>query len=332
MLPKTCLLLLCLLAHSLLSFGQLKTPADFGYRHLRMRYQRDTVDILVLSKKGEEGKRKPVVFLAQGSTPRPVILYDEKGAFRLIPIQMDSLLARYHLVVVAKPGMPLVGDTRQLGPGGFAGNLKTGLLPAKYCQNNHLTYYVQRNYAVLRYLVRQPWVQADDITAMGHSEGSAIVARMARRPRHLRRVIYLSGSPLGRILTQVSGSRMDSDSVGAAYLFNRWRQVVAAPNEVACYGDSNRLIYSLSTPANPLDDLLHSRLPVFVGYGTRDPAAMQNDYLQLEAMRRAKTNLTFHAYLEVEHNFFGFTNGQVDYEKGQWDRVARDFLSWMRAK
>ncbi|RZA06236.1 MAG: hypothetical protein EOO68_05320 [Moraxellaceae bacterium] len=53
MLPKTCLLLLSLLAHSLLSFAQPKTPADFGYRHLRMRYQRDTVNILVLSKKGE---------------------------------------------------------------------------------------------------------------------------------------------------------------------------------------------------------------------------------------------------------------------------------------
>lgn len=321
-----------LLASSLAARAQPKTPADFGYRHLTMRYQRDTVNILVLSKKGEELKRKPVFLFVQGSTPRPVILYDAEGPYRLLPIHMDSLLARYHLVVVAKPGMPLVGDLRQLGPGGFAGDLKTGLLPAKYCQNNYLTYYVQRNQAVLRYLVRLPWVQANDITAMGHSEGSAIVARMARHPRHLRRIIYLSGSPLGRILTQVSGSRIDSDSASAAYLFNRWHQVIAAPNEVDCHGDSNRLVYSLSTPANPLEDLLHSRLPIFIGYGTRDPAALQNDYLQLEAIRRHKTNLVFHAYLDVEHNFFGFTKGQLDYEKGQWDRVARDFLTWIRAK
>jgi dienelactone hydrolase len=330
MLPKTCLLLLSLLAHSLLSFAQPKTPADFGYRHLRMRYQRDTVDILVLSKKGEELQRKPVFFYAQGSTPRPIVLYDEKGPYRLFPIKMDSLLARYHLVVVSKPGMPLVGDLRTLGPGGFAGDLKTGLLPTKYCQHNYLEYYVRRNNVVLRYLTRQPWVQANDITAMGHSEGSSIVARMARHPHHLRRIIYLSGSPLGRILTQVSGARLASDSVGTDYLLKRWQQVVAAPKEIDCHGDSNRLISSLSTPPNALADLLHSRLPIFIGYGTRDPAALQNDYLRLEAIRHHRSKLSFHAYLEVEHNFFGSTNGQLDYEKGQWDRVARDFLAWMK--
>lgn len=327
---KIYLLLLLVFCAGLTARAQPKTPADFGYRHLTMRYQGDTVNILVLSRKGEELKRKPLFFYAQGSTPRPVILYDEKGPYRLIPIQMDSLLARHHLVVVSKPGMPLLGDLRALGPGGFAGDLKTGLLPTKYCQHNYLEYYVRRNNAVLRYLTRQPWAQADDITAMGHSEGSAIVARMVRHPHHLRRVIYLSGSPLGRILTQVSGGRLASDSAGAAYLFNRWQQVVAVPNEIDCHGDSNRLIYSLSTPSNPLDDLLRSRLPIFIGYGTRDPAAFQNDYLHLEAIRRHKTNLAFHAYLDVEHNFFGFTNGEIDYEKGQWDRVARNFLAWIR--
>ena len=325
-------LLLLLLAGTLSVRAQPKTPADFGYRHLTMRYQGDTVNILVLSKKGEELMRKPVFFLAQGSTPHPVVLYDEHGAYRQLPIKMDSLLAHCHLVVVSKPGLPLVGDLRKLGPGGFVGNIQTGLLPAKYCQHNYLEYYVHRNKAVLRYLARQTWVQADDITAIGHSEGSAIVARMARHPRHLRRIIYLSGSPLGRILTQVSGGRLDGDSAAVAYLFKRWQQVVAAPNEIDCHGDSNRLIASLSTPSNPLEDLMHSRLPIFVGYGTRDPAALQNDYLQLEAIRRHKTNISVHAYLDVEHNFFGFTNGHLDYEKGQWDRVARDFLTWMRAK
>ncbi|RZL14473.1 MAG: hypothetical protein EOO62_05370 [Hymenobacter sp.] len=319
-----------MLTSTLAARSQSKTPADFGYRHLTMRYQRDTVHILVLSKKGEELKRKPLLFFAQGSTPSPVVLYDEGGPYRLLPIKMDSLLARCHLAVVAKPGLPLVGDLRTLGPGGSVVDLKTGLLPTKYCQHNYLEYYVQRNNAVLRYLTRQPWVQADDITAIGHSEGSSIVARMARHPRHLRRVIYLSGSPLGRILTQVSGGRLDSDSAAVAFLMKRWQQVVAAPGEIDCHGDSNRLIASLSTPSNPLEDLLHSRLPIFVGYGTRDPAALQNDYLALEAIRRRKANVSPHAYLEVEHNFFGFTNGQLDYKKGQWDRVARDFLAWMK--
>lgn len=325
------LLLLLGLSYTITGFAQTKTPADFGYQHLQMRYQADTVHILVLSKKGDEKKRKPVFFFAQGSTPSPVVLYDEQGPYRLIPIQMDSLLTRYHFVVVGKPGLPLVGNIKQLGPGGSVADPKTGLLPAKYCQHNYLEYYVQRNQAVLRYLTRQPWVQADDITAMGHSEGSTVVARMARQPNHLRRVIYLAGSPLGRILTQISGARIASDSTGAESLFQRWQQVVAAPDETACQGDSNHLIASLSSTQTPLDDLLHSKIPVFVGYGTRDRSALLNDYLRLEAIRQHKTNFSFHSYPDVEHNFFGFTNGQIDYEKGQWDRVARDFLFWMKS-
>ena len=61
---KNYLLLVLLCCASLASRAQPKTPADFGYRHLRIRYQRDTVDILVLSQKGEELKRTPVFFYA----------------------------------------------------------------------------------------------------------------------------------------------------------------------------------------------------------------------------------------------------------------------------
>ena len=49
-------------------------------------------------------------------------------------------------------------------------------------------------------------------------------------------------------------------------------------------------------------------------------------------IRAAKNNFTFRAYPAVEHNFFGFTDGKVDYDKSHWDEVARDFLTWMRAK
>jgi dienelactone hydrolase len=328
---RSFLFLLLGLSATLTGFAQVKTPADFSYQHLQMRYQADTVHILVLSEKGEEKQRKPIFFFAQGSTPSPVVLYDEQGPYPLIPIRMDSLLTHYHLVVVGKPGLPLVGNIKQLGPGGSVADPKTGLLPVKYCQHNYLEYYVRRNQAVIRYLTRQPWVQANDITAMGHSEGSTVVARMARQSTQLCRVIYLAGSPLGRMLTQLSAARIARDSVGATNLFQRWQQVVAAPDEIACQGDSNYLIASLSSAQTPLDDLLHSKIPVFVGYGTRDRSTLLNDYLRLETIRHHKPNFSFHAYPEVEHNFFGFTDGQIDYEKGQWNKVAGDFLSWMKS-
>lgn len=327
-------LLLVLLHRTLIGLAQPKTPADFGYRHLTMRYQRDTVHILVLSRKGEEMQRKPVFFFAQGSLPRPVILYDAKGPYRPIPIQLDSLLARCHLVVVSKPGIPLTGDVKQLGPGATYTDPKTNLPPPAYCQRNYLEYYVQRNARVLCYLARLPWVQANDITAMGHSEGAPIVARMARHPTHLRRIIYLNGSSLGRMLTMLPGSGPDSDTTGNAAAFQRWRLIVAAPQAYDCTqpGDSPLTTASFSERQTPIEDFRHCRIPVFVGYGTLDPAAVANDYLHLEMIRAGKTNFIFRAYPAVEHNFFGFTDGKVDYEKSHWDEVAHDFLAWMQTK
>jgi dienelactone hydrolase len=250
----------------------------------------------------------------------------------VLPIRLDTLLARCHLVVVSKPGIPLTGDVRQLGPGGSYTDSKTGLPPVAFCQHNYLAYYVRRNAAVLRYLARQPWADAHDITALGHSEGAPIVTRMARHPTLLRRVIYLNGSSLGRMLTMVTAGAT-GDTTGSASAYQRWQHIVAAPSACDCTqpGDSPRTTASFSEAQTPVADFRHCRIPVFVGYGTLDPAAVSNEYLHLEMIRAGKRAFTFRAYPGVEHNFFGFTNGQVDYDKAHWDDVARDFLAWMRA-
>jgi hypothetical protein len=328
---KNCLLLLLLFCAGRPALAQPKTPADFGYRHLTMRYQRDTVHILVLAKKGEELKRKPIFLFVQGSLSKPVILYDDKGAFPMLPFETDTLLTRYHLVEISKPGIPLLADTKTLTPDYAYLDPTTGQVPLAYCQRNYLAYYVARDAAALRYLARQPWVQADDITAMGHSEGSNVVARLARKPGPLRRVVYLSGSPLGRMLTVIAGNRQEADSLGAENNFAYWKEVVARPKQNNCLGDTHLLVSSLSSTQTPLDDFSHSKIPVFVGYGTRDRSALLEDYLRLEMIRAGKTNLTFRAYPGLEHNFMGFTNGAVDHTKWNWDRVAHDFFTWMKS-
>ena len=324
-----------LLAGALVARAQPKTPADFGYRHLRMRYQRDTVDVLVLSKKGEELKRKPLLFLAQGSLPKPLLILGEKGPYSVFVFAgpTSQYLDNYHLAIAGKPGVPVVASTKALQPNFTYNDPRTGLPPVAYCQRNYLEYYAARNHAVLRYLARQPWVDGHNISAVGHSEGSAVVARMARHPGPLRHVIYLNGSPLGKLLIITTGLRKsDADSTIAENELLHWRQVVANPRVCDCTipNDSNLNLASFSEVNNPLQDFLHTRIPVFVGYGTRDDAVIQNDYLRLEATRAGKTNLTFRAYPGLEHNFAGFTNGQVDYDKWHWDRVARDFFAWMK--
>src|SRR5437870_5506481 len=84
--------------------GQLKSPADYGFRHLQMLYSGDTVDILIRSAKGEETKKKPLFLFCQGSLPIPLIItYHENGREGIygVPVfKPDSLAKEYHIVLI----------------------------------------------------------------------------------------------------------------------------------------------------------------------------------------------------------------------------------------
>ncbi|MBC8644615.1 hypothetical protein H9W95_12800 [Flavobacterium lindanitolerans] len=56
--------IIMLLFSKIYSYSQ-KIPEDFGYRHIAMKYQDDPVDIIVISKKGEEKLAKPVFFFCR---------------------------------------------------------------------------------------------------------------------------------------------------------------------------------------------------------------------------------------------------------------------------
>ena len=91
-----------------------RTPEEFGYRHLVVLFGKDSVDVLVQSKKGEEKLRKPLLLWCQGSLPTPLILVDKGGPYRVFPFispaGADSLAATCHLATIGKPGIALLAD------------------------------------------------------------------------------------------------------------------------------------------------------------------------------------------------------------------------------
>jgi len=301
-----------------------------GFRRLVVMVGRDSVEVLVQSPQGQEQARKPVLLWVQGSLPRPLIMYDERGAYGVFPFLKQTARLDCHVVVISKPGIPLVADIRALDGSKSFVNSTTHTPPAYYCQRNYLDYYVRRDEAVLRFLKKQPWVNATHVVAAGHSEGSTVVAHLAAVPGLLSRAVYLSGNPLGRMLSNLVEAREDEaagDTAAVPQMFRYWREVVAAPTRMDCTpGDHNRATYQFS--AAPMAELLRARVPLFIGYGGRDKAVVANDYLRLEALRLGKINLTFRDYPGREHNFFGLKDGRVNYDDFYWDRVGEDFLAW----
>ena len=319
------LLLLLLLNYR--SFAQTtptpRPPEAFGYRRLVVMFGRDSVQLLLLSKPGEEKQKKPLLFWELGSIPTPLVLYDERGAFPVFPFHPKKVLESCHLAIISKPGIPLTFDVTGLNPNVI---FRERQPPAYYCARNYLGYYVRRDEAVLRYLKKQPWVEAGRVVIGGHSQGSAVVAHLAAVPGLVSRAVYLSGNPLGRHMSMLAESRQAADTAGVGYTFRRWQAVVADPTRADCQGDDPRNTYGFGASLMP--ELLRTQVPMFVGFGTLDAGVAGDDYLRLETIRQHRTNFTFREYLGREHNFVGVKNGQPDYDDFYWDRVGEDFLRW----
>jgi len=317
-------------------FAQKTKAEDFGFRHLQILYNSDTVDILIKSKKGEELKRKPFFLFCQGSLPQPLIKKNGAKLYSVFPFETDSLEKDYHLVIISKPYIPLVAEANTLGPDFIYLDPKTGKIPKNYSNRNLLDYYVDRNLKVIDFLEALPYADSTKLIVAGHSEGSTIASKLALKSEKVTRLIYASGCPFGRIMAMIGQDRAtETDTDSTRYgesEFDYWEQVVNDKNNMDdSNGDTNKATYDFSEPA--IHYLEKLTIPVLICYGTKDFCAPYNDYLHVEMLRQQKKNFTFKAYIGLEHNFFPLTaNGQPNYDQFNWNKVANDWWRWTKQK
>ena len=311
-------------------FGQTKTPEDFGFRHIVYQYKTDNVDILIKSKKGEESLKKPILFFCQGSLARPLIIYDENGSYGVFPFNPDSLAEKFHLVIVCKPYIPLIAKANTLSHDyTYVDNV--GKYPKEYSNRNLLSYYTQRNIAIIKYLRKQKWGSATKFVVAGHSEGSTVAAKMAAECNKITHLIYSGGNPMGRIMSLIGESRAsetDTTKIGEN-LVEYWEKVVKNKNSMdASQGDTDKATFEFSYP--PIKYLEKLKIPTLISYGTKDWSASFNDFMRVETIRQEKNNFTYKAYIGTEHNFFPLKeDNKPNYDIYNWDKVANDWLKWL---
>jgi len=317
-------------------FGQTKTAKDYGYTHLVYNYKDDKVDILIKSKKGEENVKKPLFFFCQGSLPKPLIKYSEQGDYPVFPFDTDSLSQKYHLVIVGKPYIPLIANAKTLGRE-FTYVDSTGNFPKQYSDRNLLTYYVDRNIEIIKYLQKQSWVSKSQLVAAGHSEGSTIVSKMASISKLITHLIYSGGNPMGRIMSVIEESRAtetDTDSTKyAEENFKYWQDVVNNRNKMNDdgQGDTYSATFEFSIPA--IYYMENLKIPVLICYGTKDYSSPFNDYFRVDCILKNRKNFQFNAYIGTEHNFFPLTaDNKPNFDIYNWDKVANDWLRWLNTK
>lgn len=316
-------------------FGQTKTPEEFGFRHIVFKYKDDPVDILIKSKKGEENFQKPLFFFCQGSLPKPLIKYHEDNVYGVFPFDTASLTEKYHMVIVSKPYIPVVADYKTLSPSfNYVDSL--GAFPQEYAERNLLSYYVPRNSAFLKHLQKQKWVSTNQLVVAGHSEGSTIAAKMTVDYKKITHLIYAGGNPMGRIMSIIGQSRASETDTEQTRFgeeeIKYWEAVVKNKSDMnGAQGDTNKATFEFSNP--PIKYIRKLKIPILVSYGSKDWSAPFNDLMRVEFIRKGKRNVTFQTYVGTEHNFFPVTvNNTPNYEIFNWDKVANDWLQWIKEK
>src|SRR5690606_17766410 len=190
------------------TFAQ-QTVEDFRYTHYQIELQPDKVYFNAKSKKGEENKKKPILIFIQGSLAKPLIKYTDKGNhYPPFPFSEEIFTDEFHLICINKPGVPLIINKSKLSENGEFRNNETNLPPKEYTERANLYFYTERNNTILEYLIKQPWVDANNIVIAGHSEGSSIAVKMAVTNKNVTHLIYSGGTPYySRILSMITQDR-----------------------------------------------------------------------------------------------------------------------------
>jgi hypothetical protein len=330
-LKKTFLLILSLL-FAISSIAQ-KSAEDFGYRHLKLEYEKDTVHILVKSKKGEELNKKPIIFEVQGSTAVPLIVYDGERQVSYVSICEGFVENEYHLVLVSKPGLPLIAHKNELTKGKYK-EPNTNSYPEKYLENNNLEYYVKRNNTVFNFLKKQKWVDTTKVVAIGHSEGSTIVAHMANKIDGITHLIYSGGTPYySRILAMVQQDRrreLQEDTEFAQDVYDYWEDVIKYPFAFDRNKGWNTNYGSFSFSQNENDILKQLKIPILMSYGTLDEGAPFVDMFHIETMKDRHTNFTFKAYVGLDHYYKNVNPNSKNLNEDSLSKVVNDWLHWIK--
>ena len=315
-----------------------KTPADFGFKHLPFVFKGDTVNILLSTDSSTYDQKKPLFLFVQGSLPMPLCIYNEAGQhYSTFPFDIRFYLKDYHFAIIGKPGVPVVTQIEKLKKNRTYVDPTTNAFPRNYCKNNHLDYYVNRNKAVLAFLGQKDWVDEEQIIVAGHSEGWSIAFKMAIEKANMSNLILLNANPTGRILSIIINERKKEDqtqSPQAEQFFQYWDYLnqLDTFSDDCSVRDSEKATASFSYPY--MNHLSEIDLPVFVGYGTKDPSVLLIDLFRLEAIRQEKENFHFKSYFGLEHNFFKVqADGTIDYANDddfRYDQVAGDFFEWLK--
>ena len=307
---------------------------------------RDTTTFIVFGNEQDLKVKKPLFLFRQGSQPMPLIhIYGEKYYMPVSPFRFRDYKDKYHFVMISKPGVRLIADSIFIQKYQQAirdGDSSGVFITTKYIENNYREKYVEQCNQVIKYLVKQPWVDSEKVVFCGGSEGFTVGADLiANWNKSITHAILFSGNTEWRFENLIYNLRQNAKSGNItaneaqseiSKMYQVWEEICKDPESTKkSFGDSYRAWYSFSV--RNLDNLLKIKIPLYVAYGTDDREIAANmDMLPVEFELAGKKNLTFRPYLNHDHQFFKSekdSSGIVTAKTYNGDAVAKEWMEWL---
>ncbi len=314
-----------------------KTVKGTNYSHFQLKLKKDTIDFVIADT--NLTVKKPILLFCQGSQPVPLFFdLKEEG---IIPVSLSNfdvneMKKHYHIVVISMPKTPVVVGLDHLNKS-YNYVLDTAQETSysrDYVKADYLDNYVMRANHVLRFLSKQKWVDRNELVIVGHSQGSHVALEIARTNKKVTQIGLFGFNPLGRIDQYIRKLRKQAEAKEIT-----WEQAdsiqLTVLNDYASYykyeGSENEMYAKswVSFSKSQVNDLVHLKIPVYIGYGSNDINADFCDLIPLYYIEQRKTNYKVIRYPNLEHNFFPVDeSGTINYENGKWAEVMNEFINW----
>lgn len=321
------------------SFAQQGKIINKEATHFSLKNDNDIIDFIVIDT--VLTSKKPVFLFCQGSLPIPLFVQPENEPIWMIGggitnFDVTEIKKNYHLVVISMPKTPVIVPEKKLNESYcyIPNSSDPEKFDAEYVLSDYLENYQKRGNAVLKFLLKQKWVDNSKLILAGHSQGSKVASAITISNKKVTHLGLFGANPFGRIDQLIRKYRKEAEAKKITWaeadekINDKYQMFRDAYNNDSLKKDPSLLSWkSFSKPQ--INDWLKIKIPTYLAYGTHDIASDLCDLVPVFYIQNSKNNLTYKRYNNLEHNFFEINDDEsVNYDKGHWPEVMSEFLKW----
>ncbi len=300
-------------------YSQGPTPADWGLEAYRISGN-DLGEINFYMTKDGIDANKPILFLYSGCSglPAMLVVHHEEKYYQLgtiPPDEIHSFSKQYHVVLLGRAGTPFC-DTVKVEEFNPYKNLENYKPSDEYIRRSGMEWEVAAISAVIDTINTFLPNRDSIIVALGISEGGRIMSRLAAEDHRITHLVCTVSGGLNQFYSSIINLRMDAASGKISHeeaqeqinsLFETYKAIYNNPTstEKWYYGHPYKRWAGFCSDI-PVEHLVKLDIPICLINGTSDRSTpiLQADYIMLEFIRLGKTNLSYYALPNLNHQLY----------------------------